>query len=84
MPSSCSICCSSCGVSVRKNMSSAKQRLVRNSLEVIGQLAQDCTLLIVVLFCILPLYKESVHLAWNLLMITLKCLIDCILCLFHG
>ena len=29
--SSCIICCSSCGVSVHKNMSSAKWRLVRNS-----------------------------------------------------
>ena len=28
--SSCSICCSSCGVSVHKNMASAKRRLVRN------------------------------------------------------
>ena len=29
--SSCSICCSSCGVSVHRNMSSAKWRLERNS-----------------------------------------------------
>ena len=29
--SSCSICCSSCGVSVHRNMSSAKRRLERNS-----------------------------------------------------
>ena len=28
--SSCSICCSSCGVSVHRNMSSAKRRLERN------------------------------------------------------
>ena len=28
--SSCSICCSSCGISLHNNMSSAKRRLVRN------------------------------------------------------
>ena len=31
LDSSCSICCSSCGVSVHRNMSSAKRRLERNS-----------------------------------------------------
>ena len=43
--SSCSICCSSCGVSVHTNMSSAKRRLERNSPSIFTPLFSQFTLL---------------------------------------
>ena len=43
--SSCSICCSSCGVSVHSNMSSAKRRLKRNSPAVFTPLFSQFNLL---------------------------------------
>ena len=43
--SSCSICCSSCGVSVHKNMSSALQRFVRNSPSIFTPLFSQFNLL---------------------------------------
>ena len=43
--SSCSICCSSCGVSVHTNMSSAKRRLVRNSPSIFTPLFSQFNLL---------------------------------------
>ena len=43
--SSCSICCSSCGVSVHRNMSSTKRRLERNSPSIFTPLfSQFCPL----------------------------------------
>ena len=43
--SSCSICCSSCGVSVHRNMSSAKRRLERNSPSIFTPLFSQFNLL---------------------------------------
>ena len=43
--SSCSICCSSCGVSVHRNMSSAKRRLERNSPSIFTPLCSQFNLL---------------------------------------
>ena len=43
--SSCSICCSSCGVSVHRNMSSAKRRLERNSPSIFMSLFSQFNLL---------------------------------------
>ena len=43
--SSCRICCSSCGVSVHKNISSAKRRLVRNSPSIFTPLFSQFNLL---------------------------------------
>ena len=43
--SSCSICCSSCGVSVHRNMSSAKRRLERNSPSIFRPLFSQFNLL---------------------------------------
>ena len=43
--SSCSICCSSCVVSVHRNMSSAKRRLERNSPSIFTPLFSQCNIL---------------------------------------
>ena len=43
--SSCSICCSYCGVSVHRNMSSAKRRLERNSPSIFTPLCSQFNLL---------------------------------------
>ena len=43
--SSCSICCSSCGVSVHRNMSSAKRRLEKNSPSIFTPLFSQFNLL---------------------------------------
>ena len=43
--SSCNICCSYCGVSVHKHMSSAKRRLVRNSPSIFTPLFSQFNLL---------------------------------------
>ena len=43
--SSCSICCSSCGVSVHRNMSSAKRRLERNYPSIFTPLCSQFNLL---------------------------------------
>ena len=43
--SSCSICCSSCGVTVHRNMSSAKRRLERNSPSIFKPLFSQFNLL---------------------------------------